>query len=369
MCQDTVELLHPLLVREIRPPCNWNEWRECWKVSTTTHQLLGLLHGGFEVGFDRYEHGEHEYNHIDRLETYFAIADGWADAYNQLRVQADEGKSYFVGYDQHGNSKAASMRELRQQLARKAFDMLGHNFFKLQVEDSLRPRRPRDGLWGADIVSGRLFEIILNFFRVDEKGGIRNLSHREESAHRMQHVISFLLELIKAIFKWEEEKIESWTLKPDEVTKRNAETRERIDVAKLWAIEVLAELHKLDLLWEIFGVQSWAFVEFDEPCLAKLKEIALRTKLDQYPLANSDARLATTLKEACYANSKTAWFLKKYDLVKAEFQRFSALNEENWARRRVAREEEERLAAIQKAEQQMQEAARNLRQLTATTTG
>ncbi len=77
-------LFHPLLAREIRPPCNWNEWRECWKASVTSHQLLGLLHGGFNVGFNRIEYDEHQYDYIDRLETYFAIADGWADGYHQL---------------------------------------------------------------------------------------------------------------------------------------------------------------------------------------------------------------------------------------------------------------------------------------------
>lgn len=365
--------VHPLLVREIRPPRNWFEWRQCWEASTTTHQLAGLLHGGFNVGFGRYEYGEQEYNYIDRLETYFAVADGWAEGYYQLQSEEDEDKDkeYFVGYDKHGNPQQNELWELRQQLARKAFDMLTHNFFKPEVEDAHRARRRGESFWGREILSGRLLPIILDFFRIEmgSGGSIRNLSGREEPPRDQQHAVGFLLELIKVIFRWEEKKIESWTPKPDEVAKRNVETRERVESAKLWAIEVLACLYKLDLLWDIYGVQSSAwgkFVELEEPCVAKLREIALRTKLDECFTRVSKTRPVDTLEEACYAGSRVAWFLKKYELAKAEHERLSAIQKAEWDAQEAEEKERGRLEAIERAEAARVEAERTLRELTIT---
>ncbi len=259
--------------------------------------------------------------------------------------------------------------ELRQQVAQKAFDMLSRNFFKSQAEDALRARRHGEAPWGADIVSGRLLPIISGFFRVEENGAIRNIFRCDEPEHRMQHVTSFLPTLIRAIFKWEEEEIESWTLKPEEVAKKNVETRERIDSAKLWAIEVLAGLRKLDLLWGMYGVQPDAcgkFVELDEPCLAKLKEIALRNKLDKYYARVSKDRPVVTLEEACYLGSRAAWFLKKYEVAKTEHERLSAVLEAELERRGAERREQERRTAIEKAEATRAEAEQALRELTGT---
>ncbi len=341
------DVVHPLLMREIRPPRNWAEWRTCWHASVTTHQLAGLLHGGFSVGFDRYERGEQEYDYIDRLETYFAIADGWADGYYQLKSEADGDKKYRVGYDKHGNIERMSLWELRQQLAQKAFDMLVRNFFRSEVEESQRSfDKGNNPPWGVSIVSGRLFPIILDFFRIEGKGGIRNISRHDEAVRGIPHVTNFLLGLIGVIFRWEEEKIESWTSKPEEVASKNVETRQRVDSAKPWAIEVLACLNKLDLLWGMHPSQRWGeFVGLDDVCLAKLEEIALQTELSEYHSPVSKSRLVTSVEEAAYVGSNSARFLLQYQLRKTVHNR---------------------LSAIQRAEWEAEEASRKLKKITAT---
>lgn len=339
-------LPHPLMVREIRPPRNWNEWRTCWQESTTTHQLTGLLHEGFNVGFERFSHGEQEYNHTDRLETYFAIADGWERGYSQWHLETDEGKGYLVGYDRYGNRQPGNPAWFRQKLARKAFDVLAQNFFKVEVENSFSVQHRSRDPWGTDFVSGRILPILMNFFAV-EGGAVRNLSGLEASNHNEQQAINFLLRLAAFVFKWKGEEIKSWHIRPEEKAKQNAEMRKNINSAKLWMLEVLSSIGKIDLLWDVYGMRSsfWGFEELDEPCLSKLKEISLRTELRTTKSPVGKTRLATTVEEACLVNSKAAEFLKLYEIRKAEYAR---------------------LAAIREAERQMEEAEQNLKRLATT---
>lgn len=348
MCQDTVELVHPLLAREIRPSHNWAEWLACWRASTTTQQLAGLLHEGFNVGFDRPQYSEQEYCRDERLEFYFSIADGWASGYFQLRSEGDGDKKYFVGYDKHQNGVREQPWKLRQQLAQKAFDMLVRNFFRPQVEEAQHSFvRGDNPPWGVHVVSGRLFPIILSFFRIEANGEIRNISSRDDAARGIPHVIDFLLALICFIFKWEEQRIESWTLKSEEVARQNVEIRQRIDSAKPWAIEVLVCLNKLNLLWEMHPSHRFGeFVGLDDVCLAKLKEIALRAELSRHSHPVWETRSVATVEEAAYVGSRSARFLLEYELRKAVHNR---------------------LLAILNAEQEAEAASRKLEQLTTTT--
>jgi hypothetical protein len=89
-------------------------------------------------------------------------------------------------------------------------------------------------------------------------------------------------------------------------------------------IEVLAQLDRLDIL------KKW-LLELDAACLAKLKEIAFRNKLDKYE--RDEERNVATLDEACYLGSKSAWLLKEYELKKRESGRLSKIRE---ARQRKA---------------------------------
>jgi hypothetical protein len=319
---------HSLLNREIRPERNWHELMENWEAAATYGDMLGILHRGFNVPMERGSF-EDEYDQVDRLIFYFMIADGWAD-YHLLRLPEDQGKEYCIGYDKGGSYIKKDPCELRQQVAGKAFDMLAINFFK-KTEES-RESRCIDGFnekWEKVISSERLFLIVQHFFRIQEKFGgrmsIRNLSHShhdDKLSHQEAQAVSFLLNLARFIWKWKEEKVKSWQAEKDKdaTRKRNIEMRSRLDAAKPWMIEVLAWLGRLDVLRE-------RMLEFDKPCLNKLKEIAFRARFSQFHNHVGEDRLVVSLDEACYLGSNAAWFLKKHELMSREKRRLEGIRE------------------------------------------
>ncbi|QQG42765.1 MAG: hypothetical protein HYW15_00905 [Candidatus Giovannonibacteria bacterium] len=312
--------IHDLFTREIRPISNWCEWLRRWQVAEILEEMVGLLHVGFSVSLERNYRCEKEYDRIDRLVFYFTIADGWDNNY-LLRAPEDGEKSYKVGRDDCGNVIRKTPSELRQRLALKAFDALCLNFFRMDLRED---RGNLKDVWEREIASERLFPIIQNFFRA-EKGGfggvrIRNLSHSDERSHNEKRAIDFLLNLARFIWGWREKEVPSWAEHKKEMEARIRATRSRVDVSKPWMIEVLSELGKLGLLRE------W-MLELDKTCLAKIEEIALRNELEKYRHPVIKDRKVATINEACYVGSATAWFLKEYELKKAEHERLSSMLE------------------------------------------
>ena len=318
-------IIHNLLSREIRPIRNWHEFLERWQAATTLEEMLGLLHAGLSVPLERYQYGEKEYDRVDRVMFYFAIAGGWADN-DLLKMPADgEGKCPF-GRDERSNTIYKTASELRQVVALKAFNMLCMNFFRAEFEGGGRDGRWFGDFWEEEVASDRLFSTILIFFRAEEdrfdRVRIRNLSRRSEPSHNEELARNFLLNLARFIWGWREKEIHSY-YKEDEkeaVKKRNTKTRARLDAAKPWMVEVLEQLDRFDLLRE------WALT-LDKPCLAKLKEIAFRSELSQHSHPVAKDRGVATLDEACYVGSPAAWFLKKRELKISEGKRLKAILE------------------------------------------
>lgn len=312
---------HTTLTREIRPIRNWHEWLARWQEAETMEEMLGLLHVGFNASLERGAIWEKTYDKIDRLTFYFTIADGWADSY-LLKISEDENKEYQVGYDQDGHVIRESLRKLRHQVARKAFDILcSTNFFRTELLDSENCRGYESRIkWEEMITSERLFPVIQNFFRAErglfgDRIEIRNLSRWDDKrSHNEQQAVNFLLNLAKFVWEWREYEIPSWytSEQKDEMKMRNVEMRSRLDSAKPWMVEVLAQLGRLDVL------RKW-ILKLDEVCLTKLKEIALRNKLETYrQYSVIKDRPVATLDEACYVGSKAAWFLKEHETTKSK---------------------------------------------------
>ena len=308
---------NPLLAREVRPVLKLKEFFEGWEASKDFDEMLGRLHTGFNVPVQEY--AGQEYDEIDLLIFYFSIADGWTDGYI-FQVPADKGKKYQVGYDGNGNLKFKAPSELRQELARKAFDMLCLHFFK-KVELPHRHHEDFNNVWERTISCERVLSAIQFFFRTEKGIGstikIRNFSYRSERSHGEQHAVSFLLNLTHFMWEWEGLEVPSWFSNKEAKERHNLEMRKRLDSAKPWMIEVLAYLNRLDILGE------W-LLELDGHCLEKLKEIAMRNELraDRYPFKS---RPVATLDEACYVGSKAAWLLKEYELKKSEHQRLEMI--------------------------------------------
>ena len=320
---------NPLLSHEIRPIYNWHELLELWGVTTALQVMEGLLHVGFSVSLEKVSWDEPAYSYIDRLLFYFSVADGWADHY-LLKVSGEADTRYELGWDRSGNFIKKSASELRQQLARKAFDQLCLYFFNKE----LHPEHEAgfSGIWPGTVASEQLLPVIMNFFRVEGSvigRRIRNLSRRRDS-HTERVATNFLMNLAEFIWEWKA------------VTARDQylDVRTRLDEAKPWMIDILVNLGKLDFL------NKW-IADLDERCLGKLREIAMGCELGHYHFPVSESRPVATLDEACLVGSKAAWLLKKRELMDNEQARLQAICTAE-QRLRDAKSEVARLSSQQK---------------------
>ncbi|MBI1960919.1 MAG: hypothetical protein HYS43_01465 [Candidatus Liptonbacteria bacterium] len=321
-----VAAVHTLLTREIRPIRNWHEWLALWQAADNLQWMESLLHVGFGISLERAQYGEQEYSGFDRVMFYLTIADGWGwTGRHSLELPTDGDAKYRVGYDSNWHLVEKSARELRQQLARKAFDMLCLNFFKVELTEEVRGRF--NGFWERLVASERLLPATQHFFRAekDRYGDdvrIRNLSGRDERSHNEQQAVNFLLNLARFLWMRREPELRYYSdekrAEAEEERKRLAETRARVDAAKPWMVEILVALDKLDML------QEWIF-QLDEACLAKLKEIALRNKLSRYQHPVMEDRPVATLDEARYLGSSAAWFLARHEVMTREHKRLEAI--------------------------------------------
>jgi hypothetical protein len=311
---------HPLK-REIRPPYNWCELLARWEASGNDYFWKeSLLHNGFNVSLD-WHHGEKKYDEIDRLMFYFEVAESWGD-YSSFALPDDRWENkYKIGKDSEGRWIEKTGPELRQNLARKAFDMLCLNFFRAVQVFEHRPCSEKFHYnWERLVVSGRLFPVIQHFFRVDKEYPtlkdnnnvvLRNLSFfADRRSNNEQHAVAFILNL--AHFLWERERPDpfDYNATKEEIEKYLIDSAERIRLAKPWMIEVLAELRQLDVL------EEWILC-LDKTCVAKLTEIALLRNRPQFK----------TLDEACFAGSRAAWLLKKHELMTREDKRLQEIRE------------------------------------------
>ena len=326
--------LHDLFSREIRPDSNWYELMQSWQSAKTPGDILGVLHRGFGTPLGREQWGEKGYDEIDRLTFYLEKADGWADLSVLERYPNDRDKRYYFGYDSFGNQIWKSPGEIRQMLAQKAFDMLCLNFFKVELKRGGRDDDLFNRVWMETVVSGQLFLVLQNFFRVEENrsifgdsgaGRVRNLSFGDNKlSHNEQLAVTFLLNLAEFLWRWKEPDISRWyAANEDEKEKHIAHvvaTRTRIEAAKPWMIEVLVALNRLKVL------RKW-ILELNEACLTKLKEIAMRSKLSKYSYLVAKDRPVATIDEACFVGSKAVWFLKEHELQTREHRRLKAIRE------------------------------------------
>ncbi len=311
-----------LFNRKIRPIRNWHEWLTHWQVAETLEEILGLLHVGFNVPLEAFNWREKKYDEINRLISYFTIADGWSD-YFLFENSEDGDKTYWVYSKKRGILMEQKLCKLRQELAAKAFSMLCLNFFNLDLylKDSQRKFKPE---WREVVASERLFPVIQNFFQVQEekffpkKMIIRNLTVNGKKSHHERMAIKFLINLANFAWKWEEE---TWLCpygKEEELEKEREVFCSRLDSAKPWLIEVLSFLGRLDVL------EKW-ILELDESCLKKLEEIALRNKFSKYCHSVKEDRPVATLDEARFLNSSAAWLLAKHKLMKKEQERLNKI--------------------------------------------
>lgn len=326
---------HEDFMREVRPLRDWDEWLKLARVAVTLDQKLGLLHGAFNVDMGMEQS-------FRRLEFFFRVADGWTNSslFMTKGISSFNEPKYKVGYDKQGFPMERSESEQRQKLARKAFDVLAASFFKMpEISSDCPDRGDREIAWINAVVSGPLFPIIQNFFRIDEErrhgSGICNLSHANLRSHNEKQAVEFLLKLSKFLWTWQESSIDHWNSEEEKEQKKkeNIRMHARIDAAKPWMINVLSELGELRLLEK-------RLLELDRTSLSALRRIALQNELTRLRRADpviKDRRVAT-LDEACYAGSQAGWLLKKHELLTREHKRLVTILEAEEKKRKAQRE-------------------------------
>ena len=196
--------------------------------------------------------------------------------------------------------------------------------------------------WKMQITSEQLFPAILNFFAAEKSTfdsiRIRNIfSYGNERSHNEELAVNFLLNLARFIFGWRERKIWDGMERElrEEMEAENVTVRSRLDSAKPWMIEVLSYLNHLVLL------RKW-ILELDGPCLAKLKEIALRSELSYYQHPVKGNRSVASTEEACLAGSPAALLLNEYELKMGVYNRLTAILEAEQQKEDALREAEEK---------------------------
>lgn len=305
-------------MHEVRPIRNWHEWVQLAQAATTFDQKLGLLHVGFDMWLDRREYDEPSYKADDRLQFYFDVANGWTNArhFREEGLFRDDEPNYRIN-----NRIERTRSEQRQLLAQKAFDMLAQRYFKPKLswleEMDFQSREDRPII--RNYLRGLEFQLVMNFFTPRE-GVMQNISLRKDSRPSERQVIDFLLKLPKLIWSWKEHEIMSYDREEERLRKEayNCDERKAVATAKSWAIEMLSALDELEVLND-------SSLELDETCLAKLTEIAFRTKLKHYYCPVSEDRRVLTLDEACLAGSAAAWMLKRHELVTNERARLQEI--------------------------------------------
>jgi len=306
--------------REIRLIRNWHEWLHLWSIARTVEEMLGLLHVGFMVTLGKWRDEEPAYDWKHRLIFYLNIADGWTDTGSLVRTDDGKREGSAARYNENGGIEKKVPSQLRQEVARKAFDVLCANCFRVD-------RNPY-GFGVQDIATSdhNTFGTLQVFFGIETRFGfrtIRNLSARKgDRFHSEEFAFGFLIRLAKFIWSWEESEIPSRTESSEGVAvrARNARIRELIDTAKPWMVEVLSILGEIELL------RTW-ILDLDEITLTKLREIAMLSELVNYHhrVVVIENRLVENLEEACLAGSPEARLIAEHELMRKQYDRLAAI--------------------------------------------
>jgi hypothetical protein len=374
---DTNSKIVPIMLcdRTVGIVRNWHELLKLWNEARTYKQMQALLLEGYDVPLGHRAYGEPDYDQADRHEFYFNVANGWADC-SLLKTLADGDWSYVI------NGVERTHREVRQMVAETAFKQLCQNFFKKLAEAPVRDDRRRfESKWTEVIASEQLLQVIMNFFSPEgisiglsgERIAVVNLNHRDHQRHPLEkHARDFLIKLQEFLWEWEETKIHTYTSDSEETKQRNIATHARnvamrawVDVAKVWMVEVLVGLDKLERLWGICGPRQDQFIELDKACLEKLEEVALRSSFSEFYHPVRKQQRVATVNEAYLAGSMAARFLMEYNAKRIEWRRLRLIQRLEWRREASNERKRKRLKAIEKAEAARIEAERTLQELNA----
>lgn len=293
--------MNPLLTIDMNPISNYHAWLQAFIAPSDSDTKEGLLHKGFEKSLGKADYSEPEYTEADRIIFYLSIADGWEDGSNLLR--GEEIKLY--------PQSTPKMQAIRMSLAKKAISVLYQNSFKVWVDRG----DDRYVYYEKMVTSRELLPILMYFFSKEQKDKTlapRNGVHSyPTSSHLSEQLAKFLIMLIQAILFWDADDLlagrEYSRMAPAEklVFGELVDTEtERFFKAKVWAVEMLSSLHKLDVLEK--GCMARSFI--DDTVVYALQAIELRETI----VIKGETMKVKNHHQALKAGSKAAWILAKH---------------------------------------------------------
>lgn len=308
--------LHPLAsVRETIS--TWTHWKEQWGATMIAEHKLILLHYGFTIDGSTGDC-------IDRICFYLDVANGHTSSLNFRLSDEQAGWTNTRFLDER-----MSWSDVRQSIARKAFEMVANTLFKNRTKGS--GDYPS---WSWIVGYPELLDKVLWFFRVNDELRIDNLPYAyggEEGVYsKITH--TFLAEL--ANLAWMFSHFGKYTGKSDHAI------QEQLAARRPKFIEILCGIGELGRLFD----QQY---KLDKACMAKLEELAFRRKLwlpteEKGPRGSfwRDAhRKPATLAEAHYGGSMPAIVLTHRRIVAQEQERFEKLRELSERRDELEREQ------------------------------
>jgi hypothetical protein len=303
MKKELRERMSLLCSKSLCPISSWSAWLMLWESADTMEILKGLLHCGFDVPL-LHPVSQKTTPAGDRVRFYLMVAEGWT-GWPKLSSSVDGVDLPLYSY----GGKNVGISGLRQIVAKKAFEVLCQGFFKKQNGLS---RESQDLFFEAIVSDDRLFGALKHFFRCScgSIGDhiIMNLANRNRFTFLVSHneelAISFLLGLANFL----------WTRSPlnqsggQESASYEDKMRQSLEKARPWMVDVLSYLGELEGFF-----QPKILLKLDQPCLNKLRDIALRSNLSLSPLSY---RKVENIEEACLAGSPAARLLVLYETMR-----------------------------------------------------
>ncbi len=315
---DINPLLHKTPYRQ-----TWLDWRDELAKARTYEQLLALTNTGFDIQIGWHEPAEQS---VDRVLLYLAMADGWLS------------ESNFDAPDERTTiTRRPDACKFRQELSKRAYQVLVMSFFKNTAEDYEQPS------WLTIVEHPGFLEKLLHFFRI-RGNTIENIGYSDDECRVV--VRDFLSSFWQLGWSYASQKRDS------KGRSQYLSDEEKLFEAKLVQtrpdfVRICAVLKQLDVL-------LWDERQPDETCIGVLEELALK---------KSSNERYTSEAEASLAGSKAARVLMVLRSDMAERQRQALLRQAAADQRAAAQREADARAAEDAAAQALARAT-ELRRVT-----
>ena len=287
----------------------WSQFLKNWEKASEPWELEGLLHKGYDLTFET-AYRELEYNAIDRTVFYLSCADGWQYPF-ELHIQGEDAHTRIHRVRHEKGVVDLTSSEMKEVLVQKAMKMLCQYEFKPWADNYPKWRDP--DIHMTYFTSADLLPSLMHFFSDvgdDNRFTYYNMQVPQgypDMSHIHRQIYEFVMRLIKTILIWSESdfrwKKGSYSRDEAEALRKEglvASEVKRFNIAKAWAVEMLASMGDLDLLLKMETL--------DDVIISTLKKI----ELECYMKGRGEKRRVKNHKEALQAGSRCAWFLERY---------------------------------------------------------